>query len=181
MSDVTPGVIPFEIERKFLIDTPNETAISMLSHGRVMEISQTYLVRAVDGGSRRIRRSLCDGTVTYTYTEKRRVTAMTQYEDEHVITEAEYLSYLSREAKPDACTIVKTRYALPYRSHVLEVDIYPFLPRYAVLEIELPSEDTPLELPPFLTVRRELTHDARFKNAAIAEWLYRHPNEEFPV
>lgn len=63
--------------------------------------------------------------------------------------------------------IEKTRYRIPYRGRVVEVDV--FGGRHAglvVAEIELDRADQPLDLPPWLG--QELSQDRRFSNAALA-------------
>ena len=62
----------------------------------------------------------------------------------------------------------KTRVCVPHGDHLLEIDIYPFWKKQAVLEVELESEDTPLTLPPYITVLREVTGEKAYKNRALA-------------
>ena len=45
---------------------------------------------------------------------------------------------------------------------------YPFWQKQAVLEVELPSEDTELVLPPYLTVLCDVSGDRRYKNVSLA-------------
>ena len=53
-------------------------------------------------------------------------------------------------------------------SNNLTIDVYPFWQRQAVLEVELPSEDTPLLLPTYIEVIREVSGDRRYKNVSLA-------------
>jgi CYTH domain-containing protein len=64
--------------------------------------------------------------------------------------------------------IEKRRYMIPFGAHLLEIDLYPFWERTAVLEIELSSEEDAVELPDFLTVLREVSAEKAFKNRALA-------------
>lgn len=63
--------------------------------------------------------------------------------------------------------IEKTRYRVPYHGLVVEVDVFGGRHAGLVLaEIELDSADQSIDLPPWLG--RELSHDRRFSNAALA-------------
>lgn len=155
-----------ETERKFLIAMPDERLLSSLPGAACDAIVQTYLT-ADPGVTARVRRREGRDGVTYTHTEKRRLTAMTAWEDEREITEGEYLALLER-ADPTLRPIEKRRYTIPMDSLLLEIDIYPFWQRQAVLEVELPSEDAALPIPPYLHPIAEVTADRRYKNVALA-------------
>ncbi len=68
--------------------------------------------------------------------------------------------------------VEKTRYYLPYQGFVWEIDEY-FGRNHGLLtaEIELPDEDTPFPLPPWLGL--EVSYDPRYGNAALAQ----HPRQ----
>lgn len=155
-----------EIERKFLIAMPDEGVLARQDGARCDEILQTYLL-SEGGVTARVRARRGTSGIVYTATEKRRLTDLTAIEDEREVTEEEYRALLLR--RDGALTpIEKRRYAIPYGGHTLEIDVYPFWQRQAVLEVELPSEDTPLTLPPFIRVIREVSGDRRYKNVALA-------------
>ncbi len=162
-----------EIERKFLIAMPDEALLSAEEGARCDEILQTYLL-AEPGVTARVRRRAGAAGVSYTHTEKRRLTNMTAWEDEREIGEDEYRALLER-ADPALSGVRKRRYSIPREGLLLEIDLYPFWKKQAVLEIELPSEDTALPLPPYLTVLREVTDDLRYKNVSLARSI---PPEE---
>ncbi len=167
---------PIEIERKCIIEMPSE---EFLSQGTVKHIIQTYLT-APAGENRRVRRSECGDKVVFTETVKRRISAMSCFEDEREIGEAEYEACL-QDARSDSLPVEKTRYVVPYAGHLLEIDVYPFWQDHAILEVELESEETPLTLPPEITVVREVTGEGMYKNTNIAKFLFEHPNGILPV
>lgn len=158
--------IPLEIERKYLIERPRETLLAAEAGVRVQEIEQTYL-QAPKGKTRRVRRLTENGCTRLIYTEKTRLNALTALEEEYEITPDRY-AVLLREADPERCPIQKRRYAIPYGKGVCEVDIYPFWQKHATLEIELSSEEETPDIPPFLTVLRDVSEDRRFKNVNLA-------------
>ena len=157
---------PLEIERKYLIEMPNTEALAAMDGARVFAITQTYLT-APKGISRRVREKREGARTVYILTEKERVSALSAVEREREITAKEYERALA-DAAPDATPIEKTRYAVPFGRHTLEIDIYPFWADCAILEIELSSEEEEITLPPFLSVICEVTADGRFKNASLA-------------
>ncbi len=164
-----------EIERKFLIALPSEDRL--LAEGAVCDdITQTYLLSEA-GVTARVRRREGAVGVEYTHTEKRCITAITAREDERIIDREEY-AVLLKTADPDLSPIRKRRYSLPYGGRLLEIDVYPFWERTAVLEVELPTEDAPLTLPPYLTVIAEVTEDKRYKNVSLAAKVPEEPNPD---
>ena len=155
-----------ETERKFLIAKPELSYLLALPGAEATAILQTYLV-AEPGVTARVRRREGSAGVVYTATEKRRLSAMTAMEDERELAEREYRALLLR-ANPALRPIEKTRVTVPHGGLLLEIDLYPFWDRTAVLEVELPSEDTPLALPPCLSVLREVTGELAYKNVSLA-------------
>ena len=49
------------------------------------------------------------------------------------------------------------------------MDVYPFWSDRAVLEVELESEDEAFDIPPFISVIKEVTGDKRYSNKALAK------------
>lgn len=164
-----------ETERKYLIRMPDA---AFLSRGEVWEIRQTYLTAAK--GNRRVREVRTRDKTQYIYTEKERISALTSVEREREIDLAAYRTLLA-DARPDSAEVVKTRYRIPYAGHTLEIDVYPFWSRTAVLEVELLAEDETAPLPPEVCVIREVTEEPLYKNTNIARFLKEHPGEPLPV
>jgi CYTH domain-containing protein len=88
-------------------------------------------------------------------------------ERQRTIDRQEYDRLLERRAA-DSQTICKTRYCLPYGGLTFEIDVYPFWRRVAVMEVELAEEEQTFDLPPQITLLREVTGDRRLTNAALA-------------
>ncbi len=161
-----------ETERKFLIELPGLDAIKNISGCRVLHIVQTYLKdEAVTGAERRVRQVTENGETTYVFTQKEHISKMSRIENEREIGRKEY-DALYLEAKSE---LSKTRYAFPYGSRTVEIDVYPYeiggdgLSGKAVLEVELESEDEAVELPDFIKVIRELTGTGEFSNKKLAQ------------
>ena len=67
--------------------------------------------------------------------------------------------------------IEKVRHHVRHAGHLWEVDVFAGdNAGLVVAEVELPSEDTPVELPPW--VGAEVSHDPRYSNAALVERPY---------
>lgn len=158
--------LPLEIERKFLIEYPDLTELEKLSEGNFSDISQTYLI-GEEGTSERVRARTRNGVTVYTHNTKIKLSSMKRIELEDEISEEEYNELLKR-ADPKCRTIEKVRYCIPYGGFTLEIDVFPFWNDKAFMEVEMPSEDTAVELPDFVKIIREVTDDNRYTNHALA-------------
>ena len=163
------GSAAYEIERKYLIAYPDKDALAAMSGVRISRIVQTYLT-AAEGVALRVRRVENGEGVRYIETAKRRVSDTRAVEEERTLSKEEYEALLLRADKTRQ-PICKTRYAVPSGNHVVEVDVYDFWQDRATAEVELASEDEAFELPAWLSVIREVTADARYKNVNLAREL----------
>ena len=159
----------FEIERKFLIREPDIAVVAAASVDDC-EIEQIYLTGDDLAGSRRVRRAIWrDGRVEYTCTQKQRVTSRRRVETERALGSDEY-HLLVRRRDPTRQTIRKRRFKVPIEGGLAcEIDVFAgHLAGLVLAEVELPDESTPIRLPDWLTVEREVTDDPSFTNAALA-------------
>ncbi len=159
--------VAIETERKFLIEYPNDACLTEFRKGRILQIVQTYL-DALQGCTRRVRKITENEKVSYIFTEKRRISAMSAFEDEYEISADTYVSLL-KEAAPDSRSIEKVRYVLPFGDRKLELDLYPFWNDRAILEIELANESESVTLPDYIKILRDVTEDPRYKNVNLAK------------
>ncbi|MBE6560520.1 MAG: hypothetical protein E7662_05290 [Ruminococcaceae bacterium] len=155
---------PVETERKYLIRYPDTEALARMDGAQIWHIVQTYL--CTEGV--RVRRIEEDGAVRFIRTEKKRLSALSSFEDEWEITEAEYRRMLA-DADPERHPVEKTRYRIPWEGYLCEIDVYSFWNDRATLEIELPTEDIRPPMPPFVTLIREVSGDKRYTNRAMAK------------
>ena len=156
----------FEIERKFLIAYPDVARLESWPGMTRWEMVQTYL-RSDPTDEVRVRQRTQNGVSRWTHTAKRGE-GIKRQEEEREISFDEYQALLP-QADPTKRVLEKTRYCLPYRGKLLEVDLYPFWQDQAVLEVELEHEDDLISIPPELTVLREVTGDMAYKNAVLAK------------
>ena len=158
---------PYEIERKFLIEYPDVSALEKLPNCQRVEIIQTYLI-AASGEESRVRQRGIDGNYIYFQTTKKKVTEVKRIEVERRLSKDEYLRLLM-DADPTCRPIRKTRYCLTYDNQYFEIDVYPFWKDKAILEIELADESTEIRFPAQIKVIAEVTEDDSYKNAALAK------------
>ena len=158
----------FEIEKKFIIQYPDEDFLASLEGCTCSEIEQIYLKNSDKGVSERIRRRGSGGVYKYYYTEKKHITNMRRIENEKTITREEY-DRLSRRADPELNVIRKKRYCIPYKNHILEIDVFPFWKSQAYLEIELSDENESYLVPDYIHIIRDVTEDKRFTNRSLSE------------
>ncbi len=164
-----------EIERKFRLRAAPSPEV-LAAHGAVARrIEQVYL--RLDPPARgdqdapeaaRVRRTeLEDGTVSFRRTTKRRVGAFAFDETEDVITEADWSAAIAR-ADPDRRPVRKTRHVAAHGRQTLEIDVFEQPGGLVVVEVELASEDEPVDLPAWLGEWREVTGDPRYLNIELA-------------
>lgn len=160
-----------EIERKWLLASAPTLEWLRARDAVSKRIEQVYLRPATGGerGGRRVRRIETDGRVEHVETRKRGLGGFTREELEWPIEAAEYERASAAEAEASRRPIRKTRWVFPYAGHELELDVFESPPGVVLLEIELGSEDEPVELPPDLDVVREVTDDRAYLNWNLAK------------
>lgn len=151
-----------EIERKFLIEKPDESKLAEYKFCDCVSIAQAYINK--NGERYRVRKRGADGEFAYIKTEKIKITEMKRIEKESRITETEYLESIKGEK-----VLYKNRYLLLYGSKCFELDIFPFWPDKALLEIELKNETENFEIPTFLNVIKEVTQDKSYRNSVLSQ------------
>ena len=157
---------PIEIEHKFLIARPDEAVLAAQPDVRILQIEQIYLP-SEPGETNRVRRTSEAGEVHYYHTKKRRINAMSAYEEEREIPLEEYSAFV-RGANPHRRIIRKTRYKFPHAGFICEIDVYPFWNDKAIVEIELSDENTEIVFPESIKVIKEVTDDDSYKNSSLA-------------
>lgn len=146
--------MPKEIERRFLV---KDESILRGRTGKL--ISQGYIPGSI---TTRIR--VCNNKAYLTLKGPKVGASCDEYEYEIPLEDAVGLRKY--------CTsgIVKTRYEYPYvNGLVFEIDVFDG-PLYGLViaELEIPSENTYIELPEWLG--REITDDHRYSNIALSKY-----------
>jgi len=157
-----------EIERKYLLaGAPTPAELTALG-SRPIRMEQRYLRGTAGSPVRRIRRSESNGSVVYTYTEKRNVGGIVREERERAVDAATY-DRLLLEVDPDLRPIRKTRHVFEFGGHMLELDVFDEPPGLVLLEIELERADEPEpERPPLLRVIRDVSEEWAYFNVNLA-------------
>jgi CYTH domain-containing protein len=160
--------VPLEIERKFLIKMPDIEQLTRRYNAVKTDILQTYLITKDKDKEKRIRRRGTDGDCSYFLTEKRTINQLSRVETEKKITAKGYLELLVT-ADTSLNQIRKERYCFVYNNLYFELDVYPFWSDYAILEIELNSENQKVDFPPFVSITKEVTGDPSFKEHSLSK------------
>lgn len=166
------GEVPYEIERKFLLDAPDLAALEAAA-ASVSRIEQTYLATD-DGSAERVRRRLVRDAagerLQLTTTRKVAVSAGVVEEYERELAQQEYDDLLAR-SDPERRPVVKTRWVVPYAGRTIEIDHLESPRELWLLEVELDAADdlgAAIEFPPYLVVTAEVTGDDRYANRSLA-------------
>lgn len=147
--------MPKEIERKFLV-----ADLSVLEGRKGFSIVQGYLAK--DAISVRVRTFGNQAFLTL----KGPTCGISRDEFEYQIPLEDALAML--ECYCASRLIRKTRYLIPHRDHVFEVDVFEGkLAGLVIAEVELTSEAQPVDLPPW--IGGEVTGDSRFGNFSLAQ------------
>lgn len=162
--------VPVETERKYLIEMPNMKELHSKYDCNTVDIVQTYLIEKEEGVERRVRQRGINGSYTFYYTEKRKLSDMSRSESERKISKDEYVTLLV-EADTSLHQIKKQRTCFVCDGNYFELDTYPFWNDKAILEIELTSEDKEFELPKEINIIKEVTDDNNYKNRSLASNL----------
>lgn len=151
-----PDLPSLEIERKYLLDG----LPSMPAGAQAHRMEQGYF----DPG--RLRRDVGpDGTVTFTHTVKTGQ-GLVRTETECEISQEEFETLWPRTA---GRRLTKIRYRIHDGDFVWEIDTYDRID-LVLAEVELPSPDTKVTIPPWLAHRvvREVTDDPDYQNYELA-------------
>lgn len=155
-----------ETEYKYLISYPDLHILNDQEKCRIVDIEQTYLISESPYTSRVRSWTEC-GDTHFFYTRKKRISNQTAEEHETEISKEEYIQLLTHADKTRS-TIIKRRFIIPFKGHYMEIDIYPFWTKQAVLEVEISKEDEYVEIPPYVTILKDVTGDKQYKNYSLA-------------
>lgn len=155
-----------EIEKKYVIKIPDFETLKALSGYSESEIIQVYL-KSKRGITRRIRKRTANGISVYTKTEKIRIDGMSSIEREEEITQTSF-DDLMNEKRENSCPVIKRRITFLFGERLFEIDVYPEWKRSCIMEVELPSRDVEVEVPPFIELVRDVTGDGTYSNSAMS-------------
>ena len=151
-------------KRKFLVSMPDREALTRAYGAMPLEMMQTYLLSSDPGIERRIRQQTSLGEQFFFYTTKRVADDGTRWVTERPISEKEYVTYLM-EADLSLHSVRKLKYRFSFAQHPMELDVYPFARDKAIFFV---YGSEPFQLPPEITVLKDVTGDPEYKNRALA-------------
>ena len=153
---------PMVNKRKFLVEMPDIALLTEKYGALVIDMMQTYLRVTQPGVERRIRQQENGEDYLYFYTEKHVAPDGAQWVTEKPISEKQYLHYLM-EGDDTLHSVRKKKHRFFYRDCRFELDVYPFSEDKAVLFMYGEAE-----IPPEISVIREVTGDPAYKNRQLA-------------
>ena len=155
---------PMVNKRKFLVQMPDVGLLKREYGALAIDMMQTYLRVTQPGVERRIRQQANGEDYLYFYTEKHVTEDGAKWVTEKPISEKQYLHYLM-ECDEQLHSVRKEKHRFIYRDCKFELDVYPFSGDRAVLFMYSESA----EVPPEITVLREVTGDPAYKNRQLAK------------
>lgn len=143
-----------EIERKFLVRDNSFESMAVAK----LKIRQNYISRVAEST---VRIRIEDNVGKITVKTKNEGAERNEWEYEVPVSDAV-------EMLEKACggrEIVKTRFVVPYKGHIWEVDRFESPKDLIVAEVELEFADEPVELPEF--IGEEVTGNPSYYNSNI--------------
>lgn len=157
--------VPEPGKRKYLIAMPDCEELCRRRGATAVRMMQTYLSSANPRLERRIRQQMNGADYLYFYTEKRVAEDGTRWVTERPISEKEYVAYLM-EGDLSLHAVKKTKYRFTFGDRRMDIDVYPFSSSRAILYAYGGDGEGPL--PPEVSVLRDVTGDAEYKNRNLA-------------
>lgn len=160
---------PLEIERKFLVKKPRLNDLPASTQRIALE--QIYLHSENARTERRVRKREQDGACVFVETRKQRLRPSVRTETERQISELDYFRASMYERDPRYSVIRKDRFCFAFDNQYFELDSFHEPLNHKdlwLLEIELTEEQQEVNLPPFITVLKEVTNDPSFSNRELA-------------
>ena len=157
-------VEPMAQKRKYLIAMPDMAAFSHKYRAAAIDMTQTYLALTNPNIERRVRMQKSGAETLYFYTEKHRMENGEKWDTERPISQKQYEKYLL-ERDTALSPVRKTKYRFVFADRRCEIDVYLFSAEKAVL---FQYGQSSAALPEEITVLREVTGDADYKNRKLA-------------
>lgn len=157
-------VEPMAQKRKYLIAMPNMGSFAQKYRAAAIDMTQTYLALTNPNIERRVRMQKSGAETLYFYTEKHRMENGEKWDTERPISQKQYEKYLL-ERDTALSPVRKTKYRFVFADRRCEIDMYPFSAERAVL---FQYGQSSAALPEEITVLREVTGDADYKNRKLA-------------
>ena len=155
---------PMVNKRKFLVEMPDIGLLRQKYGALAIDMMQTYLRVIQPGVERRVRQQENGEDYLYFYTEKHIRPDGEQWVTERPISEKQYVRYLM-ECDEALHSVRKKKHRFIYRDCRFALDVYPFSDTRAVLFMY--ADDA--EIPPEISVLREVTGDPAYKNRQLAK------------
>ena len=141
-----------------------ERALREIYRAAAIDMTQTYLALTNPNIERRVRMQKSGAETLYFYTEKHRMENGEKWDTERPISQKQYEKYLL-ERDTALSPVRKTKYRFVFADRRCEIDVYPFSAEKAVL---FQYGQNSAALPEEITVLREVTGDADYKNRKLA-------------
>ena len=163
---------PVTEERKYIVEVTGQLPETIDS-----DITQTYLVGDPGTEIRLRRRSWSSGKVVNVHNTKKYTAPGEQIETDRLVENALYESLL-QQADPYRQTIHKCRQSFIWRGQYFELDTYHgSLEGLVILETKGIADAEDVNFPPFIRVKKEITHDQNYTNYNLA--LIARPKEDW--
>ena len=160
---------PVERFKKYLIEVDEQLLQHLAQEDNYMtfHIIQHYL-HSENGSERRIRSRQSEGVTMYTYSEANYLSNNERIKRDRVLTQRQYNDYF-RQIDPDLNVLDKTRYSFIWKNLFYKLDVFAFDTSKGILSVDVPADDSPIVIPDYVRVIKDVTDDINYKNYYLAK------------
>ena len=157
-----------EIERKWNLSKIEPKILSgLVKKSKCIEIEQGYINfhPAV-----RVRKQNSSSRVSYVLTVKNNIKGNLIRFEKNIIIDSKTYSRLIK--KREGIVLKKTRYLIPYKKHIIELDVFKKEREGLVIaEVEFKSENSAKKFmaPDWFNIGKEVTNDKKWTNAYLCQ------------
>ncbi|MBR0137750.1 MAG: hypothetical protein IJM15_05010, partial [Erysipelotrichaceae bacterium] len=160
---------PVEIFKKYLVSVDEQTIEKVKQNDAFTftHITQ-YFLQSLHNEEKRIRRRVKNGTALYYYSEANTLTANTRIKVDRMISERQYNEYLS-QVDDSLSVIEKDRYGFIHDNLYFKLDIFDFDTEHGLLSVQIPDENTVVNIPEYFNIIKDVSDDINYKNYYLAK------------
>ena len=154
---------PIQKQYKFLVD---KIDLDGLKDKRLVKLElEQFFIDANDKQDIMVRKTTKDGNSSYSRTIKRD----TQIPHERITTSKviSHREYDEEFENSDDKPIRKCRYCFTYNRQYYRLDVFENPKNLVVLETELTNKSKDIQIPDFITVKKDITDDVNYRNANL--------------
>ncbi|MBR0138448.1 MAG: AAA family ATPase [Erysipelotrichaceae bacterium] len=163
------GEKPVEIFKKYLVNV-NDDVLAQIKADPTVTVTHItqYFLQSIHNEEKRVRKREKDGNTLYYYSEANLLSVNTRIKRDRMISEKQYVDYLAQ--KDESLNVInKDRYGFIHDNLYFKLDVFDFDKQHGLLSVQIPSEDTVVDLPDYVDIIKDVSTDPNYKNYYLAK------------